>query len=75
MTTIKQEPNAGASSNKSSSGPGSNEPPVIIKQEKMDTTPAGPGVGSGISNSSSVPNIASQQGPNMKPPPEKRPRL
>jgi mediator of RNA polymerase II transcription subunit 6 len=73
---IKQETDNG----KSTSAPGSNEPPppVIIKQEKMDTS-TGPSSNSTSASTttgnSSAAMVSTGQGPNMKPPPEKRPRL
>lgn len=68
---IKQEPDSA----KSTSAPGSNEPPplVTIKQEKMDTS--GPISNNSSSNISNNAQSLTGQGPNMKPPPEKRPRM
>ncbi|CAL8110628.1 unnamed protein product [Orchesella dallaii] len=77
---IKQEPNAALSNEsvggKSTSGPGSNEPPVIIKQEKIE--PSMIPCTNSNSTGTGMPPIntpSGLQGPNMKPPPEKRPRL
>ncbi|ODN05699.1 Mediator of RNA polymerase II transcription subunit 6 [Orchesella cincta] len=76
---IKQEPNTGPASEsgggKSTSGPGSNEPPVIIKQEKIEPSmvPCTNSTGTGVPSINAT--SGQQQGPNMKPPPEKRPRL